>query len=311
MAVLALGAGLSCGQPATPPGATTSGIGGGAASAGTGGGSGTAGSGTSGSGTAGSGTAGSGTAGSGTAGSGTAGSSNGTAGTEAGGSGGTGASTSADAAVSEATLAYNGSVNVLTVQISAPILPRTTVIYQAFPTTLDGEKTMAHDASLLFDFLLGACAPLYPKITLDPTDAGLTAAELGMNYDQVGLCAYEQYVAKPYWIPKLVDDVDICGTEMGAGWRLITEADLTSLRDADFQAASDVWNHYVSGGQGLAFFFSSLQIWVRANDGSIAVGTLQPGLTGSRVTPLGVPSTSTTHYEGELGLRCIRSAGLP
>jgi hypothetical protein len=293
---LALGAGLSCGQPATPPGATQAGIGGSAASAGTGGGSGGP---------------RNGSGGSASAGSGSAGSGNGTAGTEAGGSGGTGASTSADAAVSEATLAYNGSVNVLSVQISAPILPRTTVIYQAFPTTLDGEKTMAHDASLLFDFLLGVCAPLYPKITLDPTGAGLSAAELGMNYDQVGLCAYEQYVAKPYWIPKLVDDVDICGTEMGAGWRLITEADLTSLRDADFQAVSDVWNHYVSGGQGLAFFFSSLQIWVRANDGTIAAGTLQPGVSGSRVTPLGVPSTSTTHYEGELGLRCIRSAGLP
>jgi hypothetical protein len=270
-------------------------MGGGAAGTGAGAGSGSAGNGSAGSGSAGSASTGSGSAGSGSAGNG------------AGGSGGADPATSADAGAAEATLAYNGSVNVLGVQISAPILPRTTVIYQAFPTTLDGEMTMAHDASLLFDFLLGVCAPLYPKITLDPTGAGLTGDQLGMNYDQVGLCAYEQYVAKPYWIPELVNDVDICGTEMGAGWRLITEADLTSLRDADFQAVSDVWNHYVTGGQGLAFFFSSLRIWVRANDGSIAIGTLAPGVIGSRVTPLDVPSTSTSHYEGELGLRCIRN----
>jgi hypothetical protein len=298
-AILALGAGVSCGQPAPPPGLTTSGMGGGAAGAGAGAGSGSAGSGSAGSGSAGSGSAGSGSAGSGGAGSG------------AGGSGGADPGTSADAGASEATLAYNGSVNVLGVQISAPILPRTTVIYQAFPTTLEGEQTMAHDASLLFDFLLGACAPLYPKITLDPTGAGLTADQLGMNYDQVSRCSYEQYGAKPYWIPKLVNDVDICGTEMGVGWRLITEADLSSLRDADFQAVSDVWNHYVTGGQGMAYFFASLQIWVRANDGSIAIGTLAPGVTGSRVTALDVPSTSTTHYEGGLGLRCIRGAALP
>ena len=98
---------------------------------------------------------------------------------------------------------------------------------------------------------------------------------------------------------------------MGAGWRLITEADLTSLRESDFQAVSDVWSHYVVGGRGLAGFYTSLQIWVRANDGSIAIGTLQPGVTGSRVTPLDVSSDSTSHYEGGLGLRCIRGAGLP
>ena len=197
------------------------------------------------------------------------------------------------------------------VEISAPILPRTTVIYQAFPATLDGEKKMAHDAALLFDWLLPTCAPLYPKITLDPTGAGLTPDQLGLNYDQVGLCAYEQYVAKPYWIPKLVDDVDICGTEMGPGWRLITEADLASLREADFQAVADAWNHFVVGGQGLPFFFSSLGIWVRGNDGTIQEGTLAPGVTGSRVKPLPAGIVTTNHYEGGLGLRCIRRTDVP
>ena len=92
--------------------------------------------------------------------------------------------------------------------------------------------------------------------------APLSPAQLATNYDQVGRCAYEQYTAKPYWIPKLVDDVDICGTEMGTGWRLISEADLASFSEADLQKVAGTWNLHVVGGGGLGFFFSSLAIWV-------------------------------------------------
>jgi hypothetical protein len=198
------------------------------------------------------------------------------------------------------------------VEISAPILPRTAAIYRPFPTTLEGEQAMAHEAALLFDWLLPQCAPLYPMITLAPASgAPLSTVQLATNYDQVGRCAYEQYTAKPYWIPKLVDDVDICGTEMGPGWRLISEADLASFSDADFQNVADTWNLHVVGGGGLGFFFSSLAIWVRADDGVIKAGTLTPGVTGSRVTPLPAGIALTDHYEGQLGLRCIRRTALP
>ncbi len=253
----------------------------------------------------------------GSSGTGAAGSGAGTGNTgAAGGSGGAGA-----AAGEPATFEYNGALSfaaagVVTgqrVQISAPILPRTTIIYAPFPTSLDGEKTMAHDASLLFDWLLPLCAQLYPTITLAPADGTpLTQAKLATNYDQVGLCAYMQYVAKPYWIPRLVDDVDICGTEMGPGWRLITEADLASLTEADFQKVADTWALSAPGGNGLPFFYTSLAIWARADDGTIQSGTLAPGITGSHMIPLppGV-STSMIHYEGELGLRCIRRTDAP
>jgi hypothetical protein len=236
--------------------------------------------------------------------------------------GGTGAVGGSGGGASElATFEYNGALSFVAadvvtgqrVQISAPILPRTTIIYAPFPTSLDGEKTMAHDASLLFDWLLPVCAQLYPKITLAPADGTLlTLTQLATNYDQVGLCAYMQYVAKPYWIPRLVDDVDICGTEMGAGWRLITEADLASLTEADFQKVADTWALSAPGGDGLPFFYTSLTIWVRADDGTIQSGTLAPGITGSRMIPLppGV-STSMIHYEGGLGLRCIRRTNAP
>jgi len=232
-------------------------------------------------------------------------------GTAGSGAGGGGITTTTAALQYDGSLAFAPAVVVgpERVEISAPILPRLDVIYGPFPTTLDGEKAMAHDAALLFDWLLPRCAPLYPMITLAPADgSGLSPAQLATNYDQVGLCAYQQYTSKPYWIPKLIDDVDICGTEMGAGWRLITEADLASLTAADFRAVADTWSLHSIGGQGLGFFFSSLAIWVRANDGTIQAGTLAPDVTGTRVTPLQLQNgwTLTQHYEGNLGLRCIR-----
>ena len=60
-------------------------------------------------------------------------------------------------------------------------------------------------------------------------------------------------------------------------------------------------------------FYFSLSVWVRARDGTIKQGTLEPGVTSSRVTPLVYPAgfTPEDHYEGGLALRCIRRADLP
>jgi hypothetical protein len=232
-----------------------------------------------------------------------------------GGSGGAAAGAGGGApAEATAVFAYNGAVVTgRGVEISAPILPSTTVIYQPFPTTLEGEKTMAHEASLLFDRLLVECAPAYPNITVDTGNgSSLSTTALASNYQEVARCAYDRYNAKPYWIPKLIDDVDICGTEMGSDWRLITEADLTGLSIFELQAVSDRW-HLSTGtaDQTFSAFFGSLQIWVRANDGSIARGTLAPDAATGRVSPLPDGLSPTDHYEGELGLRCIRGAGAP
>lgn len=201
------------------------------------------------------------------------------------------------------------------VEISAPILPSTKVIYAAFPTTLEGERAMAHAAALTFDRLLGECAAEYPAITPPPADGTpLTPQQLAANYNSVGECAYQKYTAKPYWIPRLIADVDICGTELGAGWRLITEADLVSLVPPDFQFVQDTLTPLATTGGDLwgAFYFGS-SIWVRGNDGVIKAGTLAPGVVGSRVQPLTYQNgfDETKHYEGGLSLRCIRRTDLP
>jgi hypothetical protein len=203
------------------------------------------------------------------------------------------------------------------VEISAPILPSTNAIYAPFPGTLAGEQAMAHQASLTFAWLLEQCAPLYPKISVAaPGDAPLTAEQLAVNYDEVGRCSYEKYAAKPYWIPQLVDDVDICGTELGNGWRLITEDDLASLTERDFQFVKDALTTAgtLVAGDFFGSFYFGTTVWLRAHDGTLQTGTLEPGVAGSRVAPLHVARGDVgyrDHYEGGLALRCIRRTDLP
>jgi hypothetical protein len=204
------------------------------------------------------------------------------------------------------------------VEISAPILPGVLKLYTTFPTTLDDEKAMAHAAALTYGRLLTECAPDYPAITLPSGgDTGsLTTAQLTANYNAVGECSYVEHTAKPYWIPKLIDDVDICGTELGAGWRLITEDDLSTLTESDFNFIQATLTPLEAGASSDASFWGTfyfgLEVWLRAKDGTIASGNLAPGVVGSRVAA--IPNATmypTQHYEGGLALRCIRRTDVP
>jgi hypothetical protein len=63
-----------------------------------------------------------------------------------------------------------------------------------------------------------ACSPKYHGIKVrGRNDPPLTPAELSANYDLIAQCSYEQYTAKPYWVPQYIDDVDICGNSGAAG----------------------------------------------------------------------------------------------
>ncbi len=189
------------------------------------------------------------------------------------------------------------------VSISAPIFPKVLVMYTgegaAYPTTAAARAKLAHDSALPFCLLIGDCAASYPSIKTKPP---LTASELSNNYDQVATCAYAKYTAKPYWIPQLVSDVDICKNEVGAGFRMITEADLYRLTDADLAIVKKALTTSSGGG-----FYFSLQVYVRATDGSIAQGSLSAGVT-TKVTPFPSGTDLKLHYEGGLALRCIKIA---
>lgn len=195
------------------------------------------------------------------------------------------------------------------VEVSAPILPRVSVLYAAegnnFPASPADRATLAHDAALTFDFLMTACSMNHSGIVIPgPGDPPTTPAQNATNLETVANCAYTDFVSKPYWIPALVDQIDLCGTELGASWHLISEADVNDVSDADAQAMAAA----LSTPNSTSFFgnfYFSLHVWVRATDGSLARGDLSPGAT-TRMTALPVSASSTTHYESDMALRCIR-----
>jgi hypothetical protein len=195
------------------------------------------------------------------------------------------------------------------VEVSAPILPRVLVLYAAegikFPATAEAQTALAHDAALTYEFLLQECPAKYPGIVVPgPGEPPTTPAQNTANFEAIATCSYQEYTAKPYWVPALVDKVDICGNELGAGWHLPTEDEVNGFDQADRQqVATALATPNASGFFGNFYF--SMSVWVRGKDGGLRVGDLSPAAT-TRVWDLPVPSTSTTHFEGGIALRCIR-----
>lgn len=226
---------------------------------------------------------------------------------------------------------YNGSVAYLRkaapglawaeefVEISAPITPKTQVIYpkqgDKFPQDLAGMQTLAHEAALTYDYLLTVCAKDYPGITLLPPEAPkvLPADKLSMNFELTAQCSYEKWTAKPYWIPMLVDKVDICATELGLDWALLAEADVASLTAE--QVAVLKKGLTPSGKASFGNFYFSTKVFVRAAKGLLMTGALEVGaalktIEDSMPCKQCFPDPWTYHLEGGTTLRCIRVRGV-
>jgi hypothetical protein len=200
------------------------------------------------------------------------------------------------------------------IEISAPILPKTPALYAGqganYPTTPKGQAQLAHDSALTFETLLAECQPSTPGIVLwHPGDPPLSNEQVSTNYRLLEQCAYQQYMAKPYWIPQLVKDVDICLQELGAGWHTLTENDVLALTAQDLQQVQEVLAGVQSAGASAGSFLFSRAVWVLRNDGSVAGANLEPNasprffaLTSSN----GMSFDPLVHYEGSLALRCLR-----
>lgn len=193
--------------------------------------------------------------------------------------------------------------------LSAPVLPQVLVLYAAegaaFPATQVEAEALVDDAALAFQDLLSACAALEPlyEIIDEPT----SPAEIAHNYGEIARCAYEQYTSKPYWVPALVDQVDICARTLGDEWRLLGEDDVEAFTEADLSFVMDTLAS-VGGTSSFGDFYFGLRVWVRAADGSLAQADLTPGLEGPRVTALPVSPADgawTHHLESGLSLRCV------
>ena len=211
--------------------------------------------------------------------------------------------------------------------LSAPIVPNTSVLYPqegaSYPATLAGEQALASSAAVTFETLLAACPTLTPtgggSYDIDVTTPSPTLARLQLNYDSVARCAYEHYTAKPYWIPALVDHVDICATSLGTGWRLPTEAEVLALSADDLSALAGAYDPSAPTFSSFGGMYFAMKMYVRGAAADAAgyyplkVANLNPGAsvpidelrdgTGAVMAP--TSAAFTRHNEGGVVLRCV------
>ena len=163
--------------------------------------------------------------------------------------------------------------------------------------------------SYSFPWLLKVCSEKYyqdyPKIQLDSKGAGLSPDELLTNFSEVARCSYEKFSSKPYWIPLLIQNVDICGRVLGSDWRLITDVDLKKLTADDLIQI----NSSLSGAAGnfWASFYVGMRIYIKSADGVIREADLGYPEKGVIISDLLLKEEQMKmHLEGGRALRCIK-----
>ena len=202
------------------------------------------------------------------------------------------------------------------VEISAPILPSTKILYKyegnAMPKTQAALAKAAHEASLIFDYLLTQCKADYPGITLLSPGASkpLTPAELDANFNLTAACSYAKWVAKPYWIPAWIDKVDICANELGPDWQILAEEDVHGLTADEAKLIKEALSPSKPGATGASYF--SLDVYIRAANGLIMLSHLYPAAPLTTVEKAAATWLSdelkwTNHLEGSWVLRCLRT----
>lgn len=204
-------------------------------------------------------------------------------------------------------------------EISAPLLPRHNGPFEEiegprYPADQAAKEAAVREGVLTFEALLAACEPHDETITLPAEGVTLTVEQLSANFNAVAKCALERYGSKPYWIPQLLDDVDVCALSLGDGWRLLAEGDFAEFDEADYQFLHDTLNSIAAGDESWwGNNHYGTDVYVRGADGVLKRGSIQPGVA-TRVTGIaedwvgqgGVGANRTQHYEGNLGVRCIR-----
>jgi hypothetical protein len=159
---------------------------------------------------------------------------------------------------------------------------------------------MGEEASLTFAYFVKACASQYP-IVQPLAGHSLMPEQAYENYANVARCTFETHYGKPYWVPQLIDDVDLCGRTLGAGFRLPSSESLSKFnpehREILYQALKGV-----PFGAG----YNSLLMFARDERNKLTLLDLTPPkarttpadrLQGERKSSFQLPRVS---------LRCVR-----
>lgn len=184
-----------------------------------------------------------------------------------------------------------------------------------YPKTYAEAVEVVRRASIPYAELLKRCAALHSEITVEVPGQTLTDEQLWANLEAVWNCAYLDFGTKPYWIPQLIEDVDVCAVVLGEGWRLPSEADLAAFSDAARQV-------FVEAARIELALNNGTDIYARGADGKLRRGSMQPGvrtLSAIEYPTWQASDGSKYHYEGNgssggtqgsIGLRCVRAEGL-
>lgn len=176
-------------------------------------------------------------------------------------------------------LTLAGAAGAQTIEISAPLFPKVPVLYahqaDAYPADSEGQLALASEALMSFPWLRGACADLGYSI-VEEGDVPLSADETIKNYNEVARCSYEQFTAKPYLIPQLVSDVDLCASTLGEGWRMPTEAEVLAFPPEVFTTAAEVLTVAAGSEPSWGSFYFSLAVYVLGDSGQLRIANFHP-----------------------------------
>jgi hypothetical protein len=214
-------------------------------------------------------------------------------------------------------------------EISAPLFPIVATLYKNeganYPAGADAQKTLGKDGYMTFEKVRDECLAKDPQgsfgggIKKEDSSQALTVEERAANYSKIAQCAYEYFSSKPYSIPQLVSDVDLCADHLGPEWRLLGEDDIAAFTPevyANIKGALQKSSDAFSWGS----FYFSLAAYTKGSDQTLKIGSLFPDATSRVTDPSYPPSTGPKfHLEihsvdgGSSGLtsstvtvRCIR-----
>ena len=223
-----------------------------------------------------------------------------------------------------------GDIRVDGITISAPLFPIYEVTYELeapnYPDDPEAVSAWLEERQGIYSFeeMLEHCStiPPYSQEILLPNETELSPEEIAANYNAVASCSYDReagFGSKPYWIPQMVQDVDICATELGADWSLMTEDFVLSRTPEFFEQIASTHTTEDRGDDHASFYFS-LAVYVQGSDGQLKVATLEPGTPDParvRALPEGIDyethieqpfreETTGSWYDQTIVLRCVR-----
>jgi hypothetical protein len=193
-------------------------------------------------------------------------------------------------------------------ELSAPIVPCVLALNRDgfYPPEREAREHMADEASLPFSYFQQACAERYP-IARPEAGKALTSEQARDNYASVARCSFETHYGKPYWVPQLLDDVDLCARELGSSWQLPTNESLAHFnarhRELLVQALRDV---PYGGG------YNSLVLYARDAAQRLTVLDFGPPQAqgNGRMNPVRLGNDRKQPFQApRIALRCVRKSG--